>query len=207
METRDDYTSRGSTSDQPTRASQPQEGARALTFEEVYNEYGERVLNLLFRFTSREHVARDLLQDVFVKVYQNMEAFEQRSQIYTWIYRIAVNHALNYLKRERRTVWFDILDESVGDLLKHEKIEVPGLGVSRTLQPDEVLESSELDQFVHRAIESLPLNYRVPFLLFKDEHLSYAEIAKVLDISVSAVQSRIHRARKMLVKRLRPLLE
>jgi RNA polymerase sigma-70 factor (ECF subfamily) len=193
--------------DQSSRVTQSQEGGSVPAFEEIYIEYAERTLNLLYRFTSREQVARDLLQDVFVKVYENMESFEKRSQIYTWIYRIAVNHAINHVRRERRTLWFNLLDESVSDLLKREKVEMSGLGGGDVLRPDEILERSEADQLVQRAVDSLPVKYRIPFVLFKDEHLSYNEISDVLELSLSAVESRIHRARKMLIKKLAPLLK
>jgi RNA polymerase sigma-70 factor (ECF subfamily) len=195
------------TPDLSARPTQTQEGGGVPAFEEIYREYAERTLNLLFRFTSREQVARDLLQDVFIKVYENMDSFEKRSQIYTWIYRIAVNHAINYVRRERRTLWFNLLDESVGDLLKREKVEMSGLGGGDVLRPDELLERSEADQLVRRAVDDLPVKYRIPFVLFKDEHLSYNEISNVLDLSLSAVESRIHRARKMLIKKLSPLLK
>ena len=195
------------TSDHPNRVARTQDGGSVPTFEEIYLEHAERTLNLLHRFTSRDQVARDLLQDVFIKVYENMESFERRSQIYTWIYRIAVNHAINYMRRERRTLWFNLLDETVGDLLKREKVEISGLGGGDVLRPDEILERCEADQFVQRAVDSLPVKYRVPFVLFKDEHLSYNEISDVLDLSLSAVESRIHRARKILIKKLTPLLK
>ena len=195
------------TSYQPSRPTQTRGGRSVPAFEEIYKEHAERTLNLLYRFTSREQVAHDLLQDVFIKVYESMDSFESRSQIYTWIYRIAVNHAINQMKRERRTLWFNLLDETVGDLLKREKVEMPGLGWGDVLRPDEVLERSETGQLVQQAVDSLPVKYRIPFILFKDEHMGYTEIANVLDISLSAVESRIHRARKMLIKKLSPLLK
>jgi RNA polymerase sigma-70 factor, ECF subfamily len=195
------------TSDQNSRAMQTQLGESVPAFEEIYREYADRTLNLLYRFTSREPVARDLLQDVFIKVYENMDSFERRSQIYTWIHRIAVNHAINYMRRERRTLWFNLLDETVGDLLKQEKVEMSGLGGGDVLRPDEILERSEADELVRRAVDSLPVKYKVPFVLFKDEHMGYTEIANVLEISLSAVESRIHRARKMLIKKLSPLFK
>ena len=120
---------------------------------------------------------------------------------------IAVNHAINYMRRERRTLWFNLLDEKVGDLLKQEKVEISGLGGGDVLRPDEVLERSEADELVRRAVDSLPVKYKVPFVLFKDEHMGYTEIANVLEISLSAVESRIHRARKMLIKKLSPLFK
>jgi RNA polymerase sigma-70 factor, ECF subfamily len=194
-------------SDPSAVAPPSRDGSGPPSFEEIYGDNADRILNLLFRFTSREEVARDMLQDVFVKVYEHMGSFENRSQISTWIYRIAVNHALNYLKREKRTVWFDLMDETVGDLLMRDKIETRGFGGGEILRPDQVLEDNEREDYVKRAVEALHPNYRIPFLLFKDEHLSYDEIAKVLEISHSAVETRIHRARKALIRKLRPLMK
>ena len=196
-----------STTTPPDGILKPREGEALPSFEDIYREYGERVLNLLYRFTPREQVARDLLQDVFIKVFEHMDSFENRSQIFTWIYRIAVNHALNYLKRERRHVWFDLLDQSVGDLLMKEKIDTHGLGRAEVLRPDQVLEDQERERLAQQAIDDLQPNQRIPFVLFRDEHLSYDEIARVLKISHSAVETRIHRARKALIKKLGPLIK
>jgi RNA polymerase sigma-70 factor (ECF subfamily) len=193
-------------SSQPDGKFKPREEEGTPSFEEIYLEYGDRVHNLLYRFTPREQVARDLLQDVFIKVYEHMDSFENRSQIYTWIYRIAVNHALNYLKRERRNVWFDLMDETVGELLIRQKIDAPGFGSGDVLQPDQLLEDQERERFTREAVDALRPSCRIPFILFKDEHLSYDEIAKLLNISHSAVETRIHRARKTLIKRLGPLI-
>ncbi len=205
-ETRNGRHTTESPSSQPAGSSIRRAGEGMPSFEEIYRTYGERILNLLYRFTPREQVARDLLQDVFIKVYEHIGTFENRSQIYTWIYRITVNHALNYLKRERRNVWFDFMDESVGELLTREKIETAGFGKDDSPRPDQIVEDQEREQLAKQAIDSLHPNYRIPFVLFKDEHLSYDEIAKVLSISHSAVETRIHRARKALIKKLGPII-
>ena len=176
------------------------------SFDEVYAAHGERLLHLLFRFTNNEEAARDLLQDVFVKVYQNLSSFRKEAELSTWLHRIAVNHALNYLKRERRTFWFNVLDESVGTLLKQERIELPRWQPGESPQPDHLLESKEQQEIVDRAVASLPLKYRAAYLLYRDGELSTEEIAKALDISTSAVESRIHRAKKLLIEKLKPLL-
>ncbi len=205
-ETRNGRHTSDTSSSQPAGSSIRLEGEGMPSFEEIYRTYGERILNLLYRFTPREQVARDLLQDVFIKVYEHIGTFENRSQIYTWIYRITVNHALNYLKRERRNVWFDFMDESVGELLTREKIETAGFGKNDSPGPDQIVEDQEREQLAKQAIDSLHPNYRIPFVLFKDEHLSYDEIAKVLSISHSAVETRIHRARKALIKKIGPII-
>ena len=177
-----------------------------LVFEEIYERFGEKTLHLLYRFTNDRNSARDLLQDVFLSVYQNLDSFENRSDIATWIHRIAVNRALNHLKRERRTYWFDILDESIGTLLQNERVDIPGWHTGSPPAPDTILEERELSERVEEAIRELPLKYRAPFLLYRDGELSNGEIAKILDLSVSAVETRIHRAKRALIRKLEPHL-
>jgi RNA polymerase sigma-70 factor (ECF subfamily) len=176
------------------------------TFEEIYARFGERTLNLLYRFTGDRDAARDLLQDVFLSVYQNLNSFERRSDVSTWIHKIAVNRALNHLKRERRTTWINILDESVGALLQKERIGLPGWHTADPPLPDRALEERQFSELAEKAIRDLPLKYRTAFLLYRDGELSNGEIARVLGLSVSAVETRIHRAKKALLKRLKPHL-
>jgi RNA polymerase sigma-70 factor (ECF subfamily) len=163
-------------------------------------------LNLLFRFTNDEERAKDLLQDVFLKVFEGLPSFGNRSELATWIHRIAVNHALNFLKRERRTVWFNVLDESVGSLLERGSVDLHSWGSRDVPRPDHQLEAREQEAIVERVVHELPLKYRLPYLLHRDGELSNPEIARQLRLSVSAVETRIHRAKKMLIERLKPLL-
>jgi RNA polymerase sigma-70 factor (ECF subfamily) len=172
----------------------------------VYHAYADRTLNLLYRFVNDEERAKDLLQDVFLKVYEGLPSFEDRSELSTWIHRIAVNHALNHLKRERRTVWFNVLDESVGSLLDRGSIDLPAWGSGALPRPDHHLEAREQEAIVERVVHELPLKYRLPYLLYRDGEMSNGEIARQLHLSVSAVETRIHRAKKMLIERLKPLL-
>jgi RNA polymerase sigma-70 factor (ECF subfamily) len=135
-----------------------------------------------------------------------MALFRGESAVRTWIHRIAVNHALNYLKREKRRVWRDILDEGIGDLLRKDRLDLPDWEPSGTERPDDLAERSEQEAFVARAITALPPDLRVSLLLFQQEEMSYDEISRTLGISMSAVESRIHRAKKRLIRELGPLL-
>lgn len=173
----------------------------APTFEEIYETYAERILNLAYRFTGNEEVARDLTQDIFVKVYENLDKFEQKSHVYTWIYRIAVNHATNHLKRERRHRWISLMDQNVSDVIREQRW--------RTTSPttENKLEAAERANLVWATIQTLPAKYQVPLVLHHYEGLSYKEIAETMDLSMSAVESRIHRAKKRLVKELEPWLD
>ncbi len=76
-----------------------------MTFDDIYKENADMVLNLAFRMTGKQEVARDLTQDVFIKVYEKSNSFREQSKLSTWIYRIAMNHILNFLKREKRIIF------------------------------------------------------------------------------------------------------
>jgi RNA polymerase sigma-70 factor (ECF subfamily) len=181
----------------------------APSFEEIYEAYGEKVLNLAYRMTANEETARDLTQDIFLKVYESLTTFEQRSHIYTWIYRIAVNHIYNHLKRERRRQWFRLLDENVSDILREDELD-PGFRERTQSQPpaaDRMLESSERARVVWRTVQQLPVKYRVPLVLHHYEEMSYKEIAETMELSMSAVEARIHRAKKQLIRKLETLLK
>lgn len=181
--------------------------ADPLTFDEVYAKYADRVLNLLFRFTANEELARDLTQEVFIKVYENLEGFEHRSQIYSWIYRIAVNHATNHLKKERRNRWVNLLDKKISDVIREDDIDPAFWGRSTATESDRDLEREQRARIVWAAVQSLSPKYRVPLVLSLYEGLSYKDIAAAMEISMATVESRIYRAKKQLVKKLKPWVE
>jgi RNA polymerase sigma-70 factor (ECF subfamily) len=183
------------------------EPAPRRTFEEIYRNHGQRVLNLAFKFVKQEDVARDMTQDVFMKVYEHLDTFRDESDIATWIHRIALNHLMNYLKRERRYSWFALMEENVADAFHSNRTASMAIHQSDDPTPHTMLETSEREQILSEAVESLPPKYRVPFLLQRDEGMSQREIAAALDISVSAVEARIHRAKKKLIDKLEPWLD
>lgn len=174
------------------------------SFDDIYHAYAERVLNLAYRFTANDDASRDLTQEIFIKVYENLGSFEKRSQIYTWIYRIAVNHITNYLKKERRRRWVNLLDRTVSDVVHDEGVDPFYASRVSSVGADQKLEDSERARIVWAAVRTLPVKYRVPMILFHYEGLSYNEIAESMGLSLSAVESRIHRAKKQLIKKLEP---
>lgn len=178
----------------------------ATTFETVYETYAGDVLNLAFRMTADEDVARDLTQDIFVKVYQNLDSFERRSSLYTWIYRIAVNHIYNHLKRERRRRWVDLLDATVSEAIRGAG-EDAAAPTTPEVPADRRLEDNQRAEVVWRAVTSLPPKYRVPIVLYHYQGMSYKEIAEATGLTMSAVESRIHRGRKKLVTLLEPWVD
>jgi RNA polymerase sigma-70 factor (ECF subfamily) len=173
------------------------------SFEALYERYGSRVLNLIYRMTGNEDTSRDLAQDVWLQVYRHLERFEARADIFTWIYRIAVNRTLNHLKQEKRRRWVRLLDQSVGEALSEEAVE-PAVALRSSAEGQDRTE--ERAQHLWRAIQALDLKYRAPLVLFHYEGQSYQQIAETLGLSMTATQARIFRARKQLARILGPLL-
>ncbi len=181
-------------------------GKGVPAFEELYSQYAERVLNLAYRITGDAETARDLTQEIFLKVYENLGSFESRSHVFTWIYRVAVNHITNHLRKEKRQRWVRIMDRTIADAFhRNEEDSFPE---ARAAGPtaDGQLEAEERAKIVWSAVQSLPVKYRVPLVLFHYEGMSHKEISDTMGLSVSAVETRIHRAKKQLVKKLEPWL-
>jgi RNA polymerase sigma-70 factor (ECF subfamily) len=175
------------------------------SLDSIYRQYGERVLNLAYRMTSDAETARDLTHDVFLKVHENLGSFEGDSHVYTWIYRIAVNHILNHLRRARRAKWVRLLDENVADLVTQDRPVING-GVGDSADFVQAIEHHERSKVLWSAVQSLPPKFRMPLVLFFYEGLSHQEIAEVMSLSLSAVETRIHRAKKALFGKIQPYL-
>ncbi|HAL55558.1 MAG TPA: RNA polymerase subunit sigma-24 [Bacteroidetes bacterium] len=191
-----------------TKASIPVPGAPSSpSFSEIYAAHAGRILNFIFHLVQNEEAARDLTQEVFIKVFENLAGFREQSQVYTWIHRIALNHTLNFLKSEKRRKLRTLLEMDFVDLFREKESEPKALAAPSSEAPDELLERRDRQQIVQAALASLPASHRIPFLLYRYEEMSHQEIANALGISLSAVETRIHRAKKLLIKKLEPWLE
>ncbi len=163
-------------------------------FKTLVDSCGKRVINLCYKFTGNRMDAEDIAQDVFVEVYKNINRFRGDSSLMTWILRIANNRSLNYLRDNKRRTGISLdsqRSENGGTLADT----IPGKSSDR---PDRDYEIRRNSSLLYEAITRLPEKYSKPFALHKLDGMPYAEIAKLLGISLSAVESRIHRARKRL---------
>lgn len=191
--------------DAPARRSGKNE---ALTLETVYEAYGNRVLNLAYRLVGNEETARDICQDVFIKLHESLESFESRSHIYTWIYRITVNACLSFLKKQGRHRWLDLLDHKVSEIIVEQTVDPVLRGkFAEAASQHGRLEAGERAELVWRTIQTLAPKYRTPLVLHHYEGMSYKDIANTMALSMSAVEARIHRAKKQLIKKLEPWLD
>jgi len=166
-------------------------------FEQLLKRYDRKIFRLAHHITQQREDAEDVLQETFLKAYQNLAGFQGNSKFYTWLVRIAVNESLMKLRKRRsdRTV---SLDEDVETEDGSMPREVPDWGPS----PEQLYGREELNDILSRTIHGLPPSFRTVFVLRDVEGLSTEETAEALALSVPAVKSRLLRARLQLRDRL-----
>jgi len=172
-------------------------GGDVQAFEELVRRYDRNVFRIAQHITHNREDAEDVVQDAFLKAYENLNQFQGQSKFYTWLVRIAVNEALMKLRRLKpgRTV---SLDEDV----KTEEDSLPREVADWSPNPEQQYNQAELKDILTRTIQGLPMSFRTVFVLRDVEGLSTEETAEALELSVPAVKSRLLRARLQLRERL-----
>lgn len=170
-------------------------------YEELLRRYEARVYSLARSVTRNETDAQDVLQDTFLSVFRKIDLFKERSSLSTWIYRIAMNTALMKIRKRKQDERMIPLDEYMPkyDETGHRVASMPDWPA----RGDEVLERKELAAYLRESIGRLEPGYRTVFILRDQEGLSTEEVASILDLSVPAVKSRLHRARLFLRERIK----
>ncbi|MCD6354133.1 MAG: sigma-70 family RNA polymerase sigma factor [Prolixibacteraceae bacterium] len=167
-------------------------------FKEMVENYQKLVVNTCYGMVHNTEDAEDIAQEVFIEVFRSINKFRADSKLSTWLYRIAVNRSLNFIRDHKKNKWFQSFEDSEkGKVALNEN-----LINKNTDQPEYQLENNERAIMLHKAIDSLPKNQKVAFTLSKYKDLSYQEISEVMDVTVSSVESLIHRAKKNLQKKL-----
>jgi RNA polymerase sigma-70 factor (ECF subfamily) len=166
-------------------------------FQQLLERHQARVFHHARRLMGNDQDAEEVLQDTFLQVFRHLDRFEERSRFSTWVYRIATNEALMRLRKahRKREVFLEDLPQHAGEG-SDQRIR----DFARSALED--AEASELIEILQRLLGELPEEYRVVFTLRDVEGLSNAEVAEVLEISVPAVKSRLHRSRIFLRDRL-----
>ena len=174
-----------------------QEGSEPV-FKQLIDDNKQLVMNTCYSFVRKMEDAEDIAQEVFIEVFRSIDKFRADSKLSTWIYRIAVNKSLNYLRDNKPRKWIQSIEETFKSKKEHpEGILIEGAG-----HPGFDLENTQRAQLLYGAIDGLPENQKVAFMLNKYEELSYLEISKIMEVSLSSVESLIHRAKKNLQKKL-----
>jgi RNA polymerase sigma-70 factor (ECF subfamily) len=171
-------------------------------FDLLVRRYQLKVLQLVGRFIRDQSESQDVAQEVFIKAYRALPRFRGESAFFTWLYRIAINTAKNYLQSRNRL----LATEGDIDIEDAEQLEsAPRLKDQET--PERLLLTEELAAAISAAIEELPEELRDAIVLREMDGLSYEEIAEVMACPIGTVRSRIFRAREAIDSKLKPLLD
>ncbi|PBQ34963.1 RNA polymerase subunit sigma-70 [Sphingobacteriaceae bacterium] len=165
----------------------------SFAFESFVKEFQTKVYNTCLGIVQNTEDAEDLSQEVFILIYRSIKRFKGESSLSTWVYRVTVTTALDFLRRKKRKKRFAFLQSLFTN--QGEEMKLP---VSDFYHPRVRLENKERAVILFKAIDQLSENQKTAFILHKLEDLSYAEIAGVMNISLSSVESLMFRAKQKL---------
>ena len=169
-------------------------------FEVLVDRYQTSILNLIYRFVGDRTQAKDLAQEVFIRVWQAAKTYRPEAKFTTWVYRITANLCFNELKSARRKKWFSFnRSDEDGKHTFEETLSDSGPSA------EDLLLEKERSRQIYDALQSLPENQRMAVILKRYDDLSYEEIARVMGCSVPAVESLLVRAKRTLQKKLKNL--
>lgn len=166
-------------------------------FQELVLKYQTLVINVCNNFLNNPDDALDIAQEVFIKVYQSINDFKGNSKFSTWLYRIAVNKSLNYIRSRKRSRIFKSMDVLFGE---NNDFSSQAAGHDKNIE--ESIEQSENEEALKYAMGKIPAKQKTAISLFHFEELSYKEIAEIMQISTTEVGVLINRAKKSLHKKI-----
>ena len=174
-----------------------------LDFETVFTTHKKRVYNTVLALLQSREETEDVVQEIFVKIYETLSQFKGESSISTWIHRIAVNKTLDFLRAKKTKKRSGFIVSLFGD----KKEEATAFDLPDFVHPGVIAENKELAATLFKAINQLAENQKVAFTLSKIDGLNYTEIAEVMQVSTPSVESLLFRAKQNLQKLLRDFYE
>jgi RNA polymerase sigma-70 factor (ECF subfamily) len=170
-------------------------------FDILVSKYQNKIFAIISRFVSDQAEVYDVAQETFIKAYRALPNFRGDSQFYTWVYRIAINTAKNYLTAKGRRPPASDIDS--------QDAESYGVGVAlrENASPEKLLMRDQLEKVIFDTIDDLPDDLKTAITLREIEGMSYEEIADSMDCPVGTVRSRIFRARETIDDKIRPLMD
>lgn len=168
-----------------------------MNFDEIYQKYKDVVYNLALQYVQNQEDAQEIAQDVFVAIYQSMNGFKGQSTVSTWVYRITINRALDFLRAKKRKKRFAFLTS----LFQTDNNE-PIYEVAHFNHPGVLLENKEAMEEIFQHINQLPDSQKTALILTKIEQKSQIEVAEIMKLSLKAVEGLLHRAKNNLAQKL-----
>ena len=167
-----------------------------VAFKKIVETWQDMVYNTAVGFLQNEQDAEDTAQEVFIQVFESISSFKEESKFSTWIYRITVTKSLDHLRKKKRKKRFAFIQSLYGRN-EDSMIDPPDF-----FHPGVKMENKENAAVLFKAVQKLPANQKTAFVLNKIENLSYLEIGEVMNLSASAVDALLQRAKKNLKKSL-----
>ena len=164
-------------------------------FDLLVLKYQSRVIATVFKYVKEKQLAEDIAQEAFIKSYKSLDSFREESSFYTWVYRIAVNTAKNYIVSSKRREEIIMTDLSEDNNYYPEKPDIDS--------PQDILNASELRDLIFATLSSLGEETRTALSLREFDGLSYEQIAEIVNCPVGTVRSRIFRGREMIEEKVR----
>ncbi len=170
-------------------------------FDMLVRKYQQRIMKVLSRYVRDPMEVQDLAQETFIKAYKALPRFRGDSAFYTWLYRIAINTAKNFIVAQGRRPPQSDIDATEAETYEGES------ALKEYASPEREVLRDEIKETVFRAIDELPEDLKTAITLRELEGMSYEEIADAMECPIGTVRSRIFRAREAIDKKLRPLLD
>jgi len=167
------------------------EGEREA-FSVLIRKYQKQIYSLTYRLTNDPEDARDLAQEVFIHIYKVLHKYDQKRRFFSWMYKVASNVCYNAMRKGK----------AQQEVPLDKVIEFSPLVARRDVQPEEYYERRETQELVRQAVAELPDKYRLPLVLRYMEDLSYRQIAEIMDLPLTTVETRLYRGKALLQKRL-----
>ncbi|MCC6251568.1 MAG: sigma-70 family RNA polymerase sigma factor [Bacteroidia bacterium] len=165
------------------------EDSKSFAFNLIIKKYQKKIYSIIRRMLISHDDTDDVLQETFIKVWNKLDLFKEESQLYTWLYRIAVNESLNFLKKKRTRFFIPIIDVEYQ--------------LSKNLEADSVLRGNQIQMKLQQAVIKLPEKQRLVFNMKYFEEMKYEEMSEVLGTSIGALKASYHLAVKKIEEHLR----
>lgn len=159
-------------------------------FEILLRRYNQRLFRIIRSYVLSEDDVRDVMQEAYIKAYVRLRQFDHRASFATWLVRIAINEALQHLRKNKKSIHY-YENAATADFILN-------LPDTNQMNPEKQTISTQNRAFVENAVDQLPEKYKVVFVLHQSEELTNFEIAQYLEISEGNVKVRLHRAKKLL---------
>ncbi len=169
-------------------------------FDRLVGEYQDRIYGLLYNMTSNREDAEDLVQEVFLKAYEALPRFKGKSSFYTWVYRIAVNRAINFVKKRKRRAGLSLDDVDLAIERDPALVQLAGAET-----PDRGMRLNELQEKLNKALQTLSEKHRTVVVMHDIQGIPHHEIGEILGCSAGTVRSRLFYARQQLQAQLSDL--